>query len=251
VPKGPQLCLTLRRQELAQDSSGHACWRVVTSELTVPARETAIVICDMWDKHWSRGATERVNEMAPRMNLVVQGARARGVQIIHAPSETIDFYTGTPARHRMIETPHAVPPEPIEHPDPPLPIDDSDGGSDTGQKPWFKAWSRQHPAIAIDHDRDGISEDGQEVYSFLRHRAIKQVIIMGVHTNMCVLGRSFGIKQMVRWGVSVALARDLTDTMYNPAMRPYVSHDEGTALVVSYIEKFWCPTVLSEDLMTG
>jgi nicotinamidase-related amidase len=251
VIEDAQLHLRLRRQELAQDSRGHACWRVLNNELSLPASDVAIVICDMWDKHWSRGATERVGEMAPRMNRVVQAARARGVHIIHAPSDTLDFYAGTPARQRMVETPRVVPPEPIEHPDPPLPIDDSDGGSDTGEKPWFKAWSRQHPAIEIDHDRDGISDDGQEVYSFLQRRGIQQVIIMGVHTNMCVLGRSFGIKQMVRWGVSVALARDLTDTMYNPAMRPYVGHDEGTGLVVSYIEKFWCPSVSSEDLVGG
>ena len=37
--------------------------------------------------------------------------------------------------------------------------------------------------------------------------------------------------------------------MYNPAMPLYVSHDEGTRLVVEYIEKFWCPSVASEDLM--
>jgi hypothetical protein len=72
---------------------------------------------------------------------------------------------------------------------------------------------------------------------------------MGVHTNMCVLNRSFAIKQMVRWGVNIALVRDLTDTMYNPAMPPYVSHDEGTRLVVEYIEKFWCPSLLSDDLL--
>ena len=71
---------------------------------------------------------------------------------------------------------------------------------------------------------------------------------MGVHTNMCVLHRTFGIKQMVRWGVSIALIRDLTDCMYNPARPPYVSHAEGTDLVVGYIEKHWCPTVASQDI---
>jgi len=74
---------------------------------------------------------------------------------------------------------------------------------------------------------------------------------MGVHTNMCVLNRSFGIKQMIKWGVEIALVRDLTDTMYNPARAPYVSHAEGTRLVVEYIEKFWCPTIGSEDLCEG
>ena len=32
-------------------------------------KETAIIICDMWDKHWCKGATSRVGEMAPVMNL--------------------------------------------------------------------------------------------------------------------------------------------------------------------------------------
>jgi len=70
-----------------------------------------------------------------------------------------------------------------------------------------------------------------------------------VHTNMCVLGRSFAIRQMTRWGVPCVLVRDLTDTMYNPRMRPFVSHEEGTELVVEHIERYWCPTVLSEELV--
>jgi hypothetical protein len=39
--------------------------------------------------------------------------------------------------------------------------------------------------------------------------------------------------------------------MYNPARRPYVSHDEGTELVIAYIEKFWCPTLVSADLCSA
>jgi hypothetical protein len=72
---------------------------------------------------------------------------------------------------------------------------------------------------------------------------------MGVHTNMCVLNRPFAIKQLVRWGVPVALVRDLTDAMYNPARAPYVSHAAGTELVIGYIERFWCPSVTSQDLL--
>ena len=44
------------------------------------------------------------------------------------------------------------------------------------------------------------------------------------------------------------LARDLTDTMYNPRMSPHVSHERGTELVVEHIEKYWCPSFLSADL---
>jgi nicotinamidase-related amidase len=239
--------LVFQSQQLGQDENGHACWQIIETQRALQATRTAIVICDMWDNHWSRGASDRVNEMAPRMNDVVQAARNKGLLVIHAPSDTMDVYTGTAARQRALDAPRvALPPE-IEHADPALPIDASDGGSDTGETPWHKAWRRQHPAIQIDQDRDLITDSGQELYNVLRQHDIRQVIMMGVHTNMCVLERSFGIKQLVRWGIDVALARNLTDTMYNPAMPPYVSHDQGTGLVVAYIEKFWCPSVeLSE-----
>jgi hypothetical protein len=49
----------------------------------------------------------------------------------------------------------------------------------------------------------------------------------------------------------IALIRDLTDALYNPASPPYVSHEEGTRLIVEYIEKFWCPTLASDDLLAG
>ena len=54
---------------------------------------------------------------------------------------------------------------------------------------------------------------------------------------------------MVRWGIRPILIRALTDAMYNPAMPPYVSHEEGTNLVVGYIEKFWCPTMTSDAIL--
>ena len=54
--------------------------------------ETAIIICDMWDRHWCVEATDRVAEMAPKLNSVVGIARSRGALIVHAPSGTMDFY---------------------------------------------------------------------------------------------------------------------------------------------------------------
>jgi len=74
------------------------------------------------------------------------------------------------------------------------------------------------------------------------------VILCGVHLNMCVLGRPFAIRQMVKLGKHVALMRDLTDTMYNPERPPGVSHFQGTELVIQHIEKYWCPSFTSSDL---
>ena len=243
------LRLNLQRQALGTDANGFARWTVETCHETLPASHAALLLCDVWDHHWCRGAERRLDAMIPRMNEVVNAARNRGVLILHSPSETMDFYEGHPARARMKNLPVADLPDPLDLPDPPLPIDDSDGGCDTGETPWHKAWSRQHPGIEIDEGRDGISDSAPEIYSFLQTEGIRRLLVMGVHTNMCVLHRPFGIKAMTRWGIPVALVRDLTDTMYNPAMRPYVSHEEGTRLVVEYVEKYWCPTLLSDNLI--
>jgi hypothetical protein len=244
-----QLLLRFRRHYLMQDAGDHHVWREEVVRRTIPANQVAIVVCDMWDKHWSRGASERVDLLAPRMNQVIHVARAKEVYVIHAPSDTMSYYAETPARRRLRTAPYISPPAEVERPEPPLPIDDSDEGSDTGESEAERVWTRQHPAIDIDHSRDGISDTGQEFYNFFQQVGIRQVLLMGVHTNMCILNRSFGIKQMVKWGINIALVRDLTDAMYNPARAPYVSHDEGTKLVVGYIERFWCPTIHSADLL--
>jgi len=245
------LTLTLRRRRLVTDERGYRVWRVETARRTVPASAVALVLCDVWDRHWCRGANERLARMLPRMNALVRALRKAGALVVHAPSETMAFYEGTPARRRAREAPPVEPPAPTPHPDPPLPVDASDGGCDTPGDTPRRTWTRQHPAIEIDHRRDAVTDRGRELYNLLRARGIRQVLIMGVHTNMCVLHRSFGIKQLVRWGVEVALVRDLTDTMYNPARPPYVSHEEGTRLVVEFIEAFWCPTVASEEVLAA
>ena len=54
---------------------------------------------------------------------------------------------------------------------------------------------------------------------------------------------------MTRLGFEVVLARDLTDSMYDPRTRPFVSHARGTELVIEHIETMWCPSILSEDLV--
>ena len=61
-------------------------------------KQTALIICDMWDDHWCKSAARRVVELADPLNQVVQQARDRGVFIIHAPSSVTGFYKGTPQR---------------------------------------------------------------------------------------------------------------------------------------------------------
>ncbi len=252
MAKPGKVSLSLTRQELRRDAGGHASWMPTTKTRDFDASKAALLICDMWDKHWSKGATERVEILVPKIDKAVSAARRRGITIVHAPSDTLDFYENNPARARAEAIPLIDLPVMMVPRYPPLPIDDSDGGSDTNvggsEKPNDPVWRRQHPGIRIDEKEDYISDLGSEVYALFKQKGITTIIIAGVHTNMCVLNRSFAIKQMLAWGIDVVLVRDLTDAMYNPALPPYVSHDQGTRLVIEHIEKFWCPTLPSADL---
>ena len=61
--------------------------------------QTAIIVCDMWDAHTCACRRSAVAALAvPRMNQAVDTARTLGVMIVHAPSDTMKFYEGTPWR---------------------------------------------------------------------------------------------------------------------------------------------------------
>src|SRR6478672_5298026 len=55
---------------------------VVEKQIDWQPRETALIICDMWDDHWCKSAARRVAEMAGPLNEVVKQARAHGILII-------------------------------------------------------------------------------------------------------------------------------------------------------------------------
>jgi nicotinamidase-related amidase len=226
-------------------------WREVALDEPFSPSSSALILCDMWDSHWCQGAARRVETLAQKMAPVIDLARAHGMLIIHAPSETMPYYKDAPQRLGMLAIAPTQPPTPLALTDPPLPIDDSDGGCDTPNNPLpvnHRTWTRENAAIHIG-PADLISDDGREVYSALRSRGIKTLLFAGVHANMCILNRSFAIRQMTRWGVHCILIRDLTDAMYNPARRPLVSHGQGTQLVIEHIEKYWAPTATSDDLI--
>ena len=266
--KGPVIDFTLRSRVPAGDG-----YQAVLKKERWSPKETAIIVCDMWDAHHCLNAVRREEQLVPAMAKVLDKARNMGVLIIHAPSSCMDPYKDHPGRKAALAAPKAknlpdlidkwcykIPAEEKGK----YPIDQTDGGEDDDpaeHAAWHKKlaamgrnpkapWKSQHAGIKID-DRDVVSDSGVEIWNVLEDRGIRNVILGGVHTNMCVLGRPFGLRQMAKNGKHVVLMRDMTDTMYNPQRAPYVSHFEGTALIVEHIEKFVCPTVTSDQLVGG
>lgn len=193
--------------------------------------------------------------------------------MIHAPSDCMSAYVDHPARQRATQAPKAANlPVDVQHwcsrlkqESPNYLIDQSDGGEDDdpaehaawaeklkslGRNPGMP-WQKQSDLISIDGERDYISDRGDEVWNILEKHGIKNVILTGVHCNMCVLGRPFGLRQMVRNGKHVVLMRDMTDSMYSPKSWPYVDHFTGNDLVIDYVENSICPTITSDQFLGG
>ena len=245
----------LHQRTRTESSKGSGAWKEETQEVIWNASETAIIICDMWDDHYCKSAAERVADMAPRMNSVLTAARNHGATVIHAPSGVTYLYADLPQRKRMQQATKAKPPLPLEpwcnvdpKREPELPVDVSKQACDDPVVgAYVQKFTRQHPGLTIS-GWDGVSDNGEEIFNYLTQEGLKNVVLMGVHTNMCVLGRPFGIRQMVKQGFQVVLARDLTDAMYDPRQPPYVSHARSTEMVIEHIDRWWCPSILGADL---
>lgn len=234
------------------------------SEPQVLAREwdsarAAVVVCDMWDAAQCVSAAARATVIAHRINMLVSSLRRQGSLIVHAPGGCMDFYEGTPARTRALQAPWSESPAPIDwnswncdlHAEVARTLTDPGPCSCSSPEPCCTGgapypWKRQVASIEVTAD-DAVTDDGQELYNLLAERQIEDVLVVGVHINICVLGRPYGIRQLVFSGRMPLLCRDLTDSYH----RDPRGHSWGTEKIVAHIERHWCPTVTSDQLIGG
>lgn len=227
--------------------------KIIVTNKSIDLSKTAIIVVDMWNDHHCFSAARRVAEMAPAMNEVLKIARGKGIFVIHCPSDCMDFYKDTPQRLRAMEAPFVKAsvefkwnnfnPDREGYLEPKLEKEGCSCDTPEPCRPNFRAWQRQIETIEIKPE-DAISDNGQEVYNLLQQRGIDNIIIMGVHLNRCVLGRPFGIRQMIYLGKKVILCRDLTDSYH----RDPGKHFEGLAQIIEHVEKYWCPTITSNQI---
>lgn len=266
------LDVTLRQQIEVEAGAGR--YHRVSESASWDPKRVAVIVCDVWDSHHCLNAVRRVGQVAPRIDRFVAAMRERGATIIHAPSDCMPQYLDHPARLRATaiaiapSTPEAIsqwcdriPSEEQSV----YPVDQSDGGEDDDlveHNQWHETlrqlgrnpktpWLRQTEGIRIDGELDFVSDSGKEIWNILASNQIEHVMLCGVHTNMCVLGRPFGLRQLNAHGMHAVLVRDLTDTMYNPQRWPFVSHFSGTDAVIDHVERHVCQTMTSEQVLGG
>jgi hypothetical protein len=98
------LKLTYQVESIADTGRFH---RLIRDE-TWMAKETAVIVCDVWDLHHCLNAVRRLEQFAPRLDQLLAAARARGATIIHSPSDCMSAYEEHPARKRAVAAPPAT-----------------------------------------------------------------------------------------------------------------------------------------------
>jgi nicotinamidase-related amidase len=244
--------LSLRR--LIEYPGGSGLWAHHETSVQWPLDKAAVIISDMWDKHHCKEAENRVNEMACRMNEVIAVLRKKGALIIHCPSDTMDYYSAYPQRIKaktvLFDGAHTVA---IHRADAQrkerlhLPIDGFQ--RQYSEASWPYPWKKQIETIEI-HENDVITCN-YEFHPLLNQLGITHVIILGVHADECILYRPFGIVSLKSLGYEVVLMRDLTDSAFIPLNGKSISHYIANDLMIWYIEKQWCPTISSDQIIGG
>jgi nicotinamidase-related amidase len=245
--------------------------------MTVEGHEVALILIDIWDKHWCSGMEKRGEILAKKINQLLPAVRANGVRVIHCPAGCSAFYKDNDRRKAFLNAPPQIgnpasgtiaalptddkvpeitwnswrePPPGFQWP---LKQDDCDGTRTDNR------WTREHPFIEIrDPDIVAFENESYRILRFLRGRNIKHLVYAGAATNECVLyTRNTSMHYLKKLATAVSgaavqcyVARDLTDSMYVPPRdRPTEVHDSGTVGTVAYMEKVLAvPSILSADL---
>ena len=88
---------------------------------TVDPRHVGVIAVDVWNHHWCKTATMRVDAIVPRMNKALDAARLLGMTVMLCPSDVVDNYVGYPQREAIFALPKVEVPSVVNVTCPPVP----------------------------------------------------------------------------------------------------------------------------------
>jgi hypothetical protein len=227
--------------ELTLQTRDPVTGKVILTAEKVDPRHVGVIAVDVWNFHWCKTATMRVDAIVPRMNKALDAARALGMTVMLCPSDVVDNYVGYPQREAVFALPKFPVPSVVKVTCPPVP---DAGGCACGRERCAVnyGWDGMHPALHIG-EADLMPDTQAEVYAICRKFGLTHLIYVGFHTQICLLGKPMGLKAMKSAGLRCVLARDMTDASpgYDPARN--FTPDLNTEQVVEHFEKYLAPTI--------
>lgn len=227
--------------ELTLQTREPATGRILLAKEKVDPARVGVIAVDVWNFHWCKTATMRVDAIVPRMNQALEAARSLGMTVMLCPSDVVDNYAGYPQREAVLALPKVTVPAVVEVTCPPVP--DAGGcACDRERCAVNYGWDGMHAGLRIG-EKDLMPDTQAEVYAICQQYGLTHLIYVGFHTQVCLLGKPMGLRAMKSAGLRCVLARDMTDAHpgYDPARN--FTPDLNTAQVVEHFEKHLAPTI--------
>jgi hypothetical protein len=80
--------------ELTLQTRDAVTGKVILTTEKVDPKHVGVIAVDVWNFHWCKTATMRVDAIVPRMNKALDAARALGMTVMLCPSDVVDNYVG-------------------------------------------------------------------------------------------------------------------------------------------------------------
>lgn len=219
----PQFALNVRHYHF-DFHEGHA-WREenmgdLDATRTFNPQEMALVLVDCWDRHYLKSYLERTDQIIrEKIVPVVDACHDAGITVVHAPSPAQAKRYPQWLQYASDED-LFTPPPPSHQPDwPPQQFRSRSGDYQQFAKPpgavvqaWRVVEADQRRIVQELEPRDDefVVASGRQLHRLCRHRKIMHLIYVGFATNMCVVGRDYGMRAMQQRGYNVILLRDCT-----------------------------------------
>lgn len=239
--RAANLALTLQTRDPA---TGRIQW----SNEQIDPHKVGVIAVDVWNYHWCKTATMRVDAIVPRIHRALEASRALGMTVMLCPSDVVDNYVGYPQREAVLAMTPLPVPRVMDVTCPPVP---DAGGCACGKERCAGnyGWDGMHPGLGIG-PADLMPDTQAEVYTICQQRGLTHLIYVGFHTQVCLLGKPMGLRAMKSAGLRCVLARDMTDAHpgYDPTRN--FTPDLNTEQVVEHFEKHLAPTIhLADELL--
>lgn len=225
-----------------------------TLEWKIPVSNVALVLVDVWEKHYLKEAEDRADNIIEN-NLVplLRTCRNSEITVIHAPSAPVAKLH--PNWVRLI---------------------DPDGSEWSNKDQWppksfrnksgdFQSYARprepreaERREIVFPHvfhpmvepvGEEPVVANGEELHKYCRQNEILFLLYAGFNTNACLITRDYGMLQMSNnRGYETILVRDCTTGMESRYSQPTLGQTNGAT---QFFEMFGQYTVTTSDVIKG
>lgn len=223
--------------------------RHATLDWTVPVSQTALVLVDVWQRHYIKEPEERAGVIiTDKLLPLLNACRKEGLTIIHAPS--------LPVAKQHSNWVNLLTEEDVPKQDwPPISFLNKNGSYQSYRRPVEPREAERQQLPPLDfHPKvqplagEAVIGTGEELHRYCKQNGILFLLFAGFNTNACILDRDYGTLEMSKRGYEIVLVRDCTTGMESNETQLTLSQTTGATLL---LEMFGRYSVTSDEIIKG